>query len=74
MAKKKVTIGEVRAAEGSLLRARRDFLTSNGWEENDMGRWHKDFPWGTGSTRRVEGDLKDAVNYQAMYDLKGRSK
>lgn len=50
-----------------LRKAREQYLTEARWT-NKRGRWYKDFPWSTSSTRRVEGDLGDVVNWQAKAD------
>lgn len=64
----KVTLEVLRTAELMLQEVRQDYLRDSGWAEDKPGRWHRDFPWGRESIRRVEADLVDAVGYQAKYD------
>ena len=68
----KTTIDTVRTAEIILHEVRVDYLTEAGWAEASSGRWAKDFPWGAQSSRRVEADLIDAVEFQAKRDGQGR--
>lgn len=50
-----------------LKAARRAYLVEHGWTSMGKGRWYRDAPHGSGSTRRIEADTKDAVNWQSKF-------